>query len=266
MHLTVKDLFSLDDYYANSVVQEANAIQQSLIELNKLYKKNKEEQVKSIKSKIKKVKSRLTTLTKIKKSFVSGQHSFPKNSNIKMLGNFFVVQFKRKTDLYYHAYHFEHGFLDKEIKKLENRIGFLIFKQNRVEKELNRLKMKISSVVFGSKKLFKSQYTKDEYVNDHSAWARKWDRSRYNQMMISGRKDSGSGNFVFKYSLDEKILRFNTPSGVNIQIENLIFPYSQEKVEAAIQRQMNCKDKKKFEDLLVGQWKTMENTIFSNVS
>ena len=246
MHLTVKDLFSLDDYYANSAVQEANAIQQSLIELNKLYKKNKEEQVKSVKSKIKKVKSRLTILTKIKKSFVSGKHSFPKNSNIKMLGNFFVVQFKKKTDLYYHAYHFEHGFLDTEIKKLENRIGFLIFKQNRFEKELNSLKMKISSVVFGSKKLFKSQYTKDEYVNDHSAWARKWNRSRYNQMMISGRKDSGSGNFVFKYSSDEKILRFNTPSGINIQIENLVFPYGQEKVEAAIQRQMNCKDKKKF--------------------
>ena len=31
MHLKVKDLFSLDDYYANSAVQEANAIQQSLI-------------------------------------------------------------------------------------------------------------------------------------------------------------------------------------------------------------------------------------------
>ena len=52
IHLTVKDLFSLDDYYANSAVQEANAIQKSLIELNKLYKKNKEEQIKSVKSKM----------------------------------------------------------------------------------------------------------------------------------------------------------------------------------------------------------------------
>ena len=89
-----------------------------------------------------------------------------------------LCDLKRKTDLYYHAYHFEHGFLDTEIKKLENRIDFLIFKQNRFEKELTSLKMKISSVVFGSKKLFNSKYTKDEYVDDHSAWAQKWNRSQ----------------------------------------------------------------------------------------
>ena len=136
--------------------------------------------------------------------------------------------------------------MDTEIKKLESRIGFLTFKQNRFEEELKSLKMKISSVVFGSKKLFKSQYTKDEYVNDHSAWVKKWDRSRYNQMMISGRKDSGSGNFVFRYDTDEKILSFNTPSGVKIEISNLTFPYGQEKVDSAIERQINCKNKKKF--------------------
>ena len=33
MHLTVKERFQLDDYYANSAVQEANAIQKSLTEL-----------------------------------------------------------------------------------------------------------------------------------------------------------------------------------------------------------------------------------------
>ncbi|MCQ6276002.1 hypothetical protein JMM81_13745 [Bacillus sp. V3B] len=83
MHLTVKSRFNLDDYYANSAVQEANAIQKSLAELNKLYITNKEEQIKSVKNKIKKEKSRLKTLTKMKQSFVNGKPSFPKNSNIK---------------------------------------------------------------------------------------------------------------------------------------------------------------------------------------
>ena len=54
MHLTVKDLFSLDDYYANSAVQEANAIQQSLIELNKLYKKTKKNRLNLLRVKLKK--------------------------------------------------------------------------------------------------------------------------------------------------------------------------------------------------------------------
>ena len=73
----------------------------------------------------------------------------------------------------YHAYQFEHGYLDVEIKRLKSRVGFLTFKQNRFEDELNSLKMKVSSVVFGSKKLFKSQYTKEEYKSKHAAWARK---------------------------------------------------------------------------------------------
>jgi hypothetical protein len=37
MHLTVKERFNLDDYYANSAVQEASSIQKSNTELNKLY-------------------------------------------------------------------------------------------------------------------------------------------------------------------------------------------------------------------------------------
>ena len=76
----------------------------------------------------------------------------------------------------------------------------------------------------------------------------------------------GSGNFVFTYSSDEKILRFNTPSGINIQIENLVFPYGQEKVEATILERSTVRIRKNLEDRLVGQWKTMENTIFLNVS
>jgi IS605 OrfB family transposase len=246
MHLTVKERFSLDDYYSNSTVQEANAIQKSLTELSKLYIKNKDEQIKSVKNKIKKTKSRLTTLTKLKKSFVKGNPSFPKNSNIKKQGAFLVVQFKDRTDLSFHAYQFEHSFLDVEIKKLKSRIGFLTFKLNRFEEELKRLKTKVSSVVFGSKKLFKFQYTKEEYQNDHSSWVQKWEQSRYNQMTISGRKDSGSGNFVFKYNPDEKILKFHTPLGVNVEIKSVSFPYGQEKVESAIQKQMGCKNKKKY--------------------
>jgi hypothetical protein len=81
--------------------------------------------MKSVKNKIKKEKSRLKTLTKMKQSFVNGKPSFPKNSNIKKKGNFFFVLFKKQTNLYDHAYQFEHGFLDAEIKKLKSRIVFL---------------------------------------------------------------------------------------------------------------------------------------------
>jgi hypothetical protein len=118
MHLTVKSRFNLDDYYANSAVQEAKAIQSSLTELNKMYTSNKETQIESVKNKIKKEKSRMTTLMKAKASFVNGKPSFAKNSNMKKVGNFFVVSYKKKTDLYDHAYQFEHEYLKKEIKRI----------------------------------------------------------------------------------------------------------------------------------------------------
>ncbi|AGK52280.1 IS200/IS605 family accessory protein TnpB-related protein [Bacillus sp. 1NLA3E] len=246
LHLTVKEQFKLDDYYANSVVQEAKAVQSSLIELNKLYIKNKAEQINSIKKKLKKVKSHLTTLQKIKKSFVKGKPSFPKNAKEQKEGNFFVVHYKMKTDLYYHAYEFEHQYLDVQMKKLKSKIGFLICKLNRKEDEVKQLKTKISSVTFGSKKRFKSQFTVDRYANNHEIWKNEWEKSRYHQMKISGRKDSHSGNFVFHYDLDCQRLRFKTPSGVVVFVENLHFPYGQDKIETAILTQKNCKNKKKF--------------------
>ena len=234
LHLTVKERFQLDDYYVNSVVQEANAKLKSLAELNKLYTTNKEEQMKALKRKLKKEKSRLTTLMKIKQSFVKGKPSFPKNSKEQKAGNFFVVNFKHRTDLYYHAYEFEHHYLDVQIKKLKNKIGFLTFKQNRRLEELKQLKTKVSSVVFGTKKRFKSQFTVEKYSNNHRQWKNDWQKSRYRQMTISGRKDAGSGNFIFHYDPDNKKLSFKTPVGVVVSIEELHFPYGKELVEAAI--------------------------------
>ncbi len=245
LHLTVKNRFQLDDYYVNSVVQEANAKLKSLAELNKLYTTNKEEQMKAVKRKLKTVKSRLTTLMKIKQSFVKGKPTFPKNSREQKAGNFFVVTFKYRTDLYYHAYDFEHHYLDVLIKKLKNKIGLLTFKQNRRSEELKQLKTKVSSVVFGTKKRFKSQFTMEKYSNNHREWKNDWQKSRYRQMTISGRKDAGSGNFIFHYNPDNKKLSFKTPVGVVVSIEKLYFPYGNELVESSIFTQQSCKNKKK---------------------
>lgn len=240
----MKERFNLDDYYANSAVQEASAIQKSNTELNKLYISNKETQISSIKKKLKKERTRLTKLEKIKNSFVKGKPQFPKNSNLNKMGNFFVVQFKKKTDIYYHAYQFEHGFLDREIQRIKTRIGFLTFKLNKFEQQLKQLKTGVSNVVFGSKKLFKSQFTKDEFKDNHKLWLKEWECSRYNQMTISGRKDSANGNFVFQYDIQSHLLSFKTPSGVIVKINDVCFPFGQVEVNSAILKQTNCKNKK----------------------
>jgi hypothetical protein len=63
-----------------------------------------------------------------------------------------------------------------------------------MENQLKDMKTNVSSVTFGSKKIFKSQYKINTFKNDHQLWLKKWKQSRNNQMTISGRKDSSSGN------------------------------------------------------------------------
>ena len=89
LQLTVKNRFQLNDYYANSAVQTANAHMKSQNELKKMYIANKEEQIKSVKNKIKATKSKLTTLSKIKQSFIEGNPKFNKTSREQKKGRLF---------------------------------------------------------------------------------------------------------------------------------------------------------------------------------
>ncbi|MEH7457618.1 IS200/IS605 family accessory protein TnpB-related protein [Bacillus sp. JJ1127] len=245
VHMTIKSRFSLNDYYANSAVQEANALLSSQTELQKLYIENKKEQIHAVKKKIKQTKSNLTVLRKIKQSFIKGKPKFNKTSKEQQMGRYFVVQFKKRTDLYYHAYQFEHTYIDPEIKHLQSKLRKLRFRFDRLQKQLDSLTNKVSSAVFGSKKLCKAQHTVEKYKEDHQLWKHDFTQARYQNMLISGRKDAKSGNFVFTYNPDTQSLRFITPNGITIEIPHLTFPYGQDQVNHAVQTQWDCTNKKK---------------------
>ncbi|UNC91729.1 hypothetical protein [Candidatus Contubernalis alkaliaceticus] len=95
--------------------------------------------------------------------------------------------------------------------------------------KLEKLKSRLTGATFGTKKLFKAQYTKKEYINDHSKWLDDFRKARYSSMQISGRKDAKFGNFVFKYDWQNKFLEIGLPKG-KVVIESLSFPYGQELV------------------------------------
>ena len=80
IHQRLKQRYGSNDYYANSAV----------------------------KRKIKATKARLTTLQKIKTSFVKGTPMFNKTSREQQKGAFFVVTYKHSTRLFYCAYDFVH--------------------------------------------------------------------------------------------------------------------------------------------------------------
>lgn len=76
IHLVVKKKFGVNDYVANSIVRESQALLKAHSELNKLYIKQTDEK---IKKKLKTERSFLTTLRKIKESCINGNVHFPKN-------------------------------------------------------------------------------------------------------------------------------------------------------------------------------------------
>ncbi|WP_338036465.1 IS200/IS605 family accessory protein TnpB-related protein [Neobacillus notoginsengisoli] len=113
------------------------------------------------------------------------------------------------------------------------------------QKRFNRGKH-IPSVVFGGKKLFKSQFTKKDSYSSHEEWKSLYIQKRNKRILISGRKDAGSGNFVFSYNLEKKELSMRSTRGNIVTFPNVVFPYGQERVDKAILNQTSCKNKKEF--------------------
>ncbi|GIO23290.1 IS200/IS605 family accessory protein TnpB-related protein [Oceanobacillus sp. J11TS1] len=244
LHLLVKQQFQLDDYYTNSAIQAAKAQIKSLEELKTLYITDTKAQISTIKKKIKKERSKLTSLKKIKKSFIQDKPKFPKNAREQKKGHYYTVSYKNYTEIYPHAYAFEHLYLDPKIKGIQHKLGLLTSRLNLKEEALRQLKSRIPSAVFGTRKYFKAQRTKACYTDDHDAWLEGWRKSRYSKMTLSGRKDAAYGNFVFQYNPDNHLLHMKTPIG-QVRLENVVFAYGQEIIDEAIQTQRACKDKKK---------------------
>ena len=246
IHQRLKQRYGLNDYYANSAVQEGRALLSAQKELKNMYMRNKKEQINAVKRKIKATKARLTTLQKIKASFVKGTPTFNKTSREQQKGAFFVVTYKHSTRLFYCAYDFEHQHLDVNIKHLKSRLGQLNFKQDRYENQLIQLTNKVAGVCFGSKKLARGRLTQKSYHANLERWQKDWAAARYGKMTISGRKDAKSGNFVFRYHPETHTLTFKAIDQCVIRLADVVFPYGQDHVNRAIQTQMNLKDKKKY--------------------
>ena len=247
IHLVVKKKFGLNDYVTNSVVREANALFSSRTELNKLYIKQTEEKIKKIKKKLKSERTYLTQLKKIKESCIKGTLRFPKNLKFAYHPSGIVsLEQKKQCLIWFNAYLFEHQYVDQEMKFRKAKIGRIEHRLFRLEQKKEKLKIHIPSVVFGSKKLCKQQFTKEEYVQDHASWRKLFLAARNKEFLISGRKDAGSGNFVFHYNTEMNELHMTTIGGKVATIPDVTFPYGQEMVNEAIDNQKKCKNKKEF--------------------
>ncbi|WP_129703502.1 hypothetical protein [Priestia megaterium] len=124
IHLVMKRKFGVNDYMANSIVRESQALLKAQTELNKLYIKQTDEKIKKKKNKLKKERSFLTTLRKIKDSCVEGNLRFPKNRNYALHSSGLIsLECKSCSLIWMNTYLFEHQYLDLTIKQLKAKIG-----------------------------------------------------------------------------------------------------------------------------------------------
>jgi hypothetical protein len=235
----VKKKYGLNDYFANSAVREANALFSSLMELNKMHIQQTEEKIKDVKKKRKTERTKLTKLCKMKESCIKGSLRFPKNTNFVLQKSGIIsLGLKDRSFIWMNAYLFEHCYLDVKIKRTKAKIGRLTHCLNRLEQKKAKLKEHIPSVVFGSKKLFKQQFTIGEFIKDHESWRKLFLAARNKEMIISGRKDAGSGNFVFHYNPMTKELHMNSITGKVVTFPRVIFSYGQEMVNKTVTDQI----------------------------
>ncbi|WP_445505630.1 IS200/IS605 family accessory protein TnpB-related protein [Niallia sp. 03091] len=245
IHLVVKKKFGVNDYVANSIIRESQALLKSQNELNALYIKQTDEKIKKIKKKLKTERSFLTIFRKMKESCMKGNLQFPKNRKYALHPSGIVsLECKNQSFIWMNTYLFEHQHLDVTIKRIKAKIGRLQHRLFRLEGKKEKLKKHISSVVFGTKKLFKHQFTKEAFVQDHESWRALFLAARNKQVLISGRKDSAAGNFVFNYNPGTKDLYMTSLGGKVVTFPKAAFPYGQEQVNKAVLQQRNCKDKK----------------------
>jgi IS605 OrfB family transposase len=233
IHLQVKDKYKMNDYYVNSAIQEAKALLSSQKELNIQYINDTHNQLSTINSKIKDVERTYKNKSRILNSIKNNNFKTYTGANeSKISESMFIVRLKYKTDQYFCLYDFEHLYLKPKLKALHSKICLLKFRKKRLENKLLSLKTgTFKGVTFGSKALFKQQFTKSEYINNHSLWLSRFHKERYSKMLISGRKDAKYGNFVFKYK--DHDLELTLP-GDKVIIPNLIFKYGQKQVNEAL--------------------------------
>src|SRR5699024_1410525 len=265
-HKWLKENFGLDDYYANSIFQESKAIISSQNELREMYISQVELDIKEIEKKISSTKARQTVLQKIKNSLKktgrpsfnnTGEFVLNKDNSITRVLNFLNKKKSKKIN-YKDIYTFEVEYLNPQLKKISARLGQLKFKLDKFKYKLSRLKNKkyILSIVFGSKNLIR-KYHNEKLPNKKNKLFNEFKHKRNKSFSVSGRKDAGFGNFIFKYNHKEKELKITTINKQTINLKNVAFPYGQDDINnyLEIQTSLSTKEKKAKAEFVPGKGK-----------
>ena len=225
-------------YILNSAINEAKGLIKSQNELKRLYIKNQ-------KAKIKKIENKIAKVSKSKKYYQDIKDCLKADKTItkgliQQKVDKIIVTYRNKNQTIrdeYSLYDFETQYLKPKQKQLRHKLGVLTFKLHQEQAKLDKLNDKdyIPAIVFGGKSLCRQSFT-------DKTKKKLWLKKRTNQILVSGRKDSVDGNFVFKYNPNTNEFAFVTDK-IKTVIKNVVFPYGGDKVAAYYKSQPINRDK-----------------------
>ena len=97
-------------------------------------------------------------------------------------------------------------FVEKQIKRLKHSIYISKNRLNRFNQKLQVMQNKIPVICFGSKGLFKKQYTLEKYIDNHNSWYQDFFHKRHHHFTISGNANFTDGSKHVRYNQDSEVL------------------------------------------------------------
>ncbi len=212
----LKQMFGTNDYMPLSVIADVKSRIKTSIKTQEYHLNRVQRELKNIENKISKTEKRLIGLLKTLDSLIN----VSKGEKVKVpvfKGCGFTVNHKTKLvtlkdGRVFNFYLFEVQVLKVEIKRSRNRLKQLKDRMNRKKQEIINYSKHPRQICFGGKKLFRSQFTQQEYINNHSLWKQEYDLARNRRMSISGRRQGKYGNNLFKYDVDTNTMMYR---GIN---------------------------------------------------
>lgn len=246
LHIQLKRQFQINDYFANSAVQEANAAIRSVKELKQYNLKRARDEKKAVNRKLASKKRRLKALERVHQSLIR-RSKWQVKTNGKRVpkpyttlfetyqnGVWQILSFHKVVRTYNNDYLFEVQYLRPKIKRLKHTISRLTQRLEKLTCRTERIQKDSSvHICFGSKAFFRKQDT--VYQADHKLWLKQYRKRRNYSMTISGRKDAKGGNYVFRYNAETHELTYNPQTGKQpIIMKDVVFPYGQEMINQAV--------------------------------
>lgn len=206
----LKKMFSTNDYMPLSVIRNVKAIIKSTIELQGFHRKRVTKEYNNVEKKYKQTQKQYNRFHKVLDSLIS----ISKGKNVKLYSftgcgfsytkdNTCIVDGKEMN-----LYLFEETYIKRKLKELKHRLKMLLWKMKRKKQEIENYKKHPKQICFGGSKLFKAQFTKEEYIHDHQKWKEEYDYQRNKQISIMGRRQGKYGNNLFKYEIESNTMMY----------------------------------------------------------